>query len=878
MIAMGALLGKELCRTVRHTFGQFAAIAAIVALGCGFFAGIQATTPDMNEMADQHYQDTNLMDLQILSTIGLDEQEAAAVAALPDVKETYAGYHLECYLPQAPNSYTMAVYSLPMQKAAQGTGLNQPSLTEGTYPTAPNECLLDADFAKKHDYHVGDTITLQAEEGTQLSDWMQQETFTVSGLTNWSMYVGFERGTAQIGTGSLDGYILVEDAAFCMERYTNLYLTLNSTQQLAAQSDAYTETVKEAAADLERESGVILKERIERETVDARTQLQEARENLAVQQAEYAKNFAQLADTYGTEVAGQQLAEAEQQLEDAEAQIAEQQTALDDFTENAKWYIQTREDNVAYSGFWENTERVQKVVAVFPIFFILIAALVCLTTMTRMVKEQRIEMGTKKALGYGTLSIMAKFLLYAASATLIGSVVGLGIGFQVFPRIICSAYATMYYLQDIPCPFRWKSALCCMVVSLLCTCLSSAVACRNALREQPAQLMRPKPPKSGKRILLERIPFLWNRLGFMTKLTLRNVFRYKSRFWMTAIGIGGCTALIVAGFGMRYDIISIADLQYDEIMCYDLMAVYNENADNTRTETLSALEENPHTLLLQHSDQVGEYDVTLMVTGEPEQLPDFITLRNRTDHTPCTLTGDGVILTEKLAKLLHVSVGDTLQLKGAKQPVSITGITENYAYHYVYMTENLYQRIYETDRMPNTMLVKLEEPDTADAHAAFLMQQDGMLIVQSLQNSGNVFSDLIQSMNLIVMVLIVCAGVLAIVVLYNLSNINIMERMRELATVKVLGFYDSESAAYIYRENFFSMLVGIVMGLFGGIFLTKFVVAVAEVNVVMFSREIPVHAYVLASVLTIAFTLLVNGILYPKINRIDMASALKAVE
>lgn len=215
-MAMGALLGKELRRTIRHTFGQFAAIASIVALGCGFFAGIQATTPDMNEMANQHYRDTNLMDLQILSTIGLDEQEVEAVAALPDVKETYAGYHLECYLPQAPNSYAMAVYSMPMQQAEQGTSLNLPSLTEGTLPTQTDECLLDANFAKKHNYHVGDTVTLQASEGTELSDFMQQDTFTVSGLTNWSMYISFERGTAQIGTGSLDGYILVDDAAFCM--------------------------------------------------------------------------------------------------------------------------------------------------------------------------------------------------------------------------------------------------------------------------------------------------------------------------------------------------------------------------------------------------------------------------------------------------------------------------------------------------------------------------------------------------------------------------------------------------------------------------------------------------------------------------------------
>lgn len=877
-MTMRGLLGKELCRTIRHTFGQFTAIAAIVALGCGFFAGIQATTPDMNEMADQHYRETNLMDLQIRSTLGLDEQEVADVEKLPNVKAVSAGYQVQCYLPQDVHHDVMSVSSMNMEQAADGTGMNLPTLTAGTYPTTAAECLMDANFAKKRGYQVGDVITLQAAENTTLSDYLQEETFTVTGLTNWSMYIGFERGTAQIGTGALDGYLLVDDSAFSMDVYTNLYLTLDSTADLSAQSDAYTTAADEARDTIEREGTAILKRRVERETVDARTQLEQARSDLETQRAEYAKHFAQLADAYGTEVASQQLSDAEQQLNDAEKQIQEQQTALDDFADNAKWYVQTRADNVGYSGFWENTERVQKVVAVFPVFFILIAALVCLTTMTRMVREQRVEMGTKKALGYGAFPIMAKFLLYAGIATILGGMTGLLIGFQVFPRIICNAYATMYYLQDIPCPFRWKSALACLGVGLLCTCLSSAVACRNALREQPAQLMRPKPPKSGKRILLERMPLLWNRIGFMGKLTLRNVFRYKSRFWMTAVGVGGCTALILAGFGLRYDITSIADLQYSEIMQYDLMAVYSDDTEQPHTKALSSWEENPHTMLLQCSEQAGDYDVTLMVTAEPEQLGNFITMRNRSDQIPETLDDSGVILTEKLAKLLNVSVGDSLQLHDAKEPVRISAITENYAYHYIYMTENTYQRLYDTEKAPNTMLVRLNDPDTADEHATALMQQEGMLTVQSLHRSGTVFSDLIDSMNLIVIVLIVCAGALAVVVLYNLSNINITERMRELATVKVLGFYDGESAAYIYRENFFSMTAGILFGLVGGVFLTRFVVSMAEVDVVMFARTIPLYAFFFAAGLTVLFTLLVNLILYPKINRIDMASALKAVE
>lgn len=304
-MAMAGLLGKELCRTVRHTFGQFTAIAAIVALGCGFFAGIQATTPDMNEMADQHYRETNLMDLQIRSTIGLDEQEVQAVEQLPDVKTVVAGYQVQCYLPQDVHSYSMSVSSMNMEQAADGAGINLPTLTAGTYPSIPTECLMDANFAKRRGYQVGDTITLQAAEDTTLSDYLQEDTFTISGLTNWSMYVSFERGTAQIGTGALDGYLLVDDSAFSMDVYTNLYVTLDSTADLAAQSDAYTTAANDAKAVMEREGTAILKQRVERETADAQAQLTEARSNLETQQAEYAKNFAQLADAYGTEAASQ---------------------------------------------------------------------------------------------------------------------------------------------------------------------------------------------------------------------------------------------------------------------------------------------------------------------------------------------------------------------------------------------------------------------------------------------------------------------------------------------------------------------------------------------------------------------------------------------
>lgn len=334
-MTMAGLLGKELCRTVRHTFGQFTAIAAIVALGCGFFAGIQATTPDMNEMADQHYRETNLMDLQIRSTIGLDEQEVQAVEQLPDVKTVVAGYQVQCYLPQDVHSYSMSVSSMNMEQAADGAGINLPTLTAGTYPSISTECLMDANFAKRRGYQVGDTITLQAAEDTTLSDYLQEDTFTISGLTNWSMYVSFERGTAQIGTGALDGYLLVDDSAFSMDVYTNLYVTLDSTADLAAQSDAYTTAANDAKAVMEREGTAILKQRVERETADAQEQLTEARSNLETQQAEYAKNFAQLADAYGTEAASQQLSDAEQQLNDAEKQIQEQQTKIDDFADNA---------------------------------------------------------------------------------------------------------------------------------------------------------------------------------------------------------------------------------------------------------------------------------------------------------------------------------------------------------------------------------------------------------------------------------------------------------------------------------------------------------------------------------------------------------------
>lgn len=607
-------------------------------------------------------------------------------------------------------------------------------------------------------------------------------------------------------------------------------------------------------------------------------ELADAKQKLTDGQAEYDKGLAEYES---------QKAESAAELEDARKKIKDAENQLAELSEPV-WYVWDRNNNPGYSGYEEDAQKVDAIAKVFPVFFVLVAALVCLTTMTRMVEEERTQIGTMKALGYGKGTIVSKYLLYAISASIVGSAIGLTIGFQLFPRVIIRAYSILYFMPDPMTPFRWDYAAACTAVAVLCTGLSAFAACNKALNSTPAKLMRPRAPKSGKRVLLERVSFIWSKLSFIHKVTLRNIFRYKRRVSMTVIGIAGCTALMLTGFGLKYSISSIADKQYGNIFVYDAIAVMEDDADDP--DALQAFLDDTagvtQSIKIVHrsldaTNGSAIKTINLYVPQDPEQIGDYIHLRERIGHEPLSLTDEGVIINEKLAKLLSLSAGDEITLNnpdGRPITVPITGVCENYALNYVYMSPTLYESSFRTEPAYNTFLFNVSEDCVRSAAAEQLLDHGGILGVSYSSEGMGRFIDMMSSLNSIVWVLIISAGALAFIVMYNLVNINVNERIRELATIKVLGFYDKEVSAYIYRENNIAAAIGILIGLVLGVFLERFVILTAEVDAVMFAPDISVPCFLFAAALTVLFTLIVNITLHFQLKKINMVESLKSVE
>ena len=638
----------------------------------------------------------------------------------------------------------------------------------------------------------------------------------------------------------------------------------------------------------------------QQQLADAKQQLEDGEEEYAEGLAEYqdgkAKYDAELPDALQKLAdARQQIADGEKELADGELELVDAQTKLTDARKELAdlkkpvWYVQPRYSDSRYSSYTDDAGKVDAVAAVFPVFFVLVAALVCLTAMTRMVEEQRTQIGTLKALGYGRAAIISKYLIYAISASLIGGIVGLLIGFQLFPQVIINAYQNMYQLPAPLTPFRWGYAVACLAVAVLCTGLSAFAACFKELEAFPAKLMRPKAPKAGKRILLEQVGFIWKRLNFTHKVTVRNIFRYKKRVLMTVIGVAGCTALLLTGFGMHHAVTSIATKQYGEIFFYSGMATLDSDYTLlSRSETADYIRQldgvSEALVVTAHSESVEaegmSYDANIFVPENPDALPHYISLQERQSGKKLELTDDGVIITEKLSTLTGLKKDDTLNIRIDEQlyQFPIAGIAENYALHYVYISPELYTSVTGKEQNPNTVLFNLDADADQSELSSIILKRNQVLAVSLTSEYSGVFTNLTDSMSIIVWVLILSAGALAVIVMYNLISINVSERTRELATIKVLGFHDNEVSAYICRENTAASLLGMIFGLGLGILLERFVILTAEVDAVMFAHDIPWDCFLWSALLTILFTLGVNLVVHFNLKKISMVESMKAVE
>lgn len=627
----------------------------------------------------------------------------------------------------------------------------------------------------------------------------------------------------------------------------------------------------------------------EAQIAEARQTLADARAELEDGKAELAEKEQELADAKQEYEDG--YAEAQPELADARQQIADGEQELKDL-EKPEWYVMDREDVTSAKGFADDAERIDNIGQVFPWIFFLVAALISLTTMTRMVEEQRQQIGTLKALGYRDGAIAMKYLCYAMLATVTGAVIGVVIGEKLFPWVIMNAYGMLYLgLPEYLTPLNWEQGLLAILTSIACTGFATLFSCWREMRAKPSELMRPEPPKNGRRVLLERVTILWKHLSFTQKSTVRNLFRYKKRFFMTVIGIGGCMGLMLVGFGLQDSITAIAKNQFVELFTYQAAVVVNseskEQKDAVREQAEmfdgmgSTLEMFAQNVELTAGDE--SMSAIMEVPQDPSVVDQFFTFRDRRSKESYEFPEDGIAISEKTAKMLGVSVGDTIKVGEENKEgreVTISIIIENYVEHYIFMAPSLYESVWQETPDYNQILMKYE--DTSDRYeenlGQMMIEQDGVVGVTFVSDLEAEIDDMLQALNIVIVVLIVSAGLLAFVVLYNLNNINITERKRELATLKVLGFYDMEVAEYVYRENVILTIFGILAGAGIGLALHQYIIHTVEVDMMMFGRIVFPRSYLFSGLLTLVFSLFVNYMMYYRLKKIDMIESLKSVE
>ncbi len=1089
----------EILRTITHSWGRFIAIFAIVALGVGFYAGLRMTAPDMRLAADAFYDATNLMDIRVVSTMGLDDEDIDEIADIDGVEDVQAAYECDVMAELDGEPYVMRVHSLPynvkvsntmdesMAYLPEETTINQLILEEGRWPTANDECVLSVDRIMNEPLNIGDTLKV-TQCSSDLDSTLVETEYTVVGLAHSSYYAASaSMGSTTLGSGIIQQFMYVPQTDFSPDYpITEAFITVEGARDLNSSSKEYDDLVSEvmdrisAIADsrewarmstIKQEAQAELDDAradFEAERTDALTQLDDAKaklddaaaqiatsereiadgqraydsglreladkeadgnEKLKAAQSEIDANRSKLdeskvqldasaaqlqagwdaissaigmpvdkdnaaqvleivkqqlegmvetdPDRYKLEllisrlemlISSQQqydaglaqyeqgvsaledaqsrldserasadsqiaaarsdLAQAKRKLDDGRSQLAQgkadyeaglaeyevnrddafakfadAEAELDDAQqkindiETPEWLIMDRTKNYGAESFDMDAGRIDNIAMVFPFVFFLVAALVALTTMTRMVDEERMQIGTFKALGYSRSRITSKYLIYAGIASVSGSIVGIAILSMSLPAIIMSAYSIMYIVPVANLAIDWPIALTATLLGVGITLIATAAAAISTLRESPASLMLPKAPKSGKRILLERIKPLWSHLSFLWKVTCRNIFRYKKRLFMTIIGIAGCTALLLTGFGLQDSINDIIDKHYGRIVEYNMIITEEDDISDESTEELNDLlvEQGQ----VEASADAFEQSVVVVGTASdlsaelivPRSFDSFSTIWNFTDRITgrsVSLGDDGVVVTEKIATRFGLSVGDTITLAmqddmgnatNERYELPISGVIENYIGHDVFISPTLYEEKFHKEPVFNNKFVKTTAAtDDRDMIANDIRDIEGIRTVAFNDETIDMYKSALKSVNMVVIVLIVAAALLAFIVLYNLTNINITERMREIATLKVLGFTQKEIYQYIFKEIVILSIMGAIVGLVLGVFLENFVVTTAEVDAVMFGRDIHWPSFLYAFVLTMVFTVIVTLSMQGKLRRIDMVESLKSNE
>lgn len=805
---------KNIFRTIANSFGRYIAIFAIVALGVGFFSGLGTTHQSMLKTVDEYLRDHHMYNFRALSTIGFDDE------AIDDVQSKIGGkvvgsYYADLLAAEAEQKKVFTCHSIT-------ENINTLDVRYGRLPTVGDECFADAHVYGEKD--IGKVITVSDET----ADSFKYKEYTIVGVGKSPLFLGIDRGTTKLGDGKVSAFLYMLPEGFALDAYNEIYL------DLGLKGKVYSTQYEDA----EGEQKPIIESAVE-DAVQARL------ERLIAQY------------TAAGLAPGQPL--------------------------TVKNYTFTRDDNAAYASFENDASIVDSIAHVFPAFFLIVAALVCSTTMTRMLEEHRTQIGTLRALGYKSGAILFKYVFYSGSAAMLGCVAGYFLGSWLFPLAIWKAYSMLYDFASLCFTTSIPYAIISVIGALLCSAGITAVICYRQLREMPAQLIRPRAPAAGKRIIMERIPFIWKRLKFLHKVTARNIFRYKKRLFMMLLGIGGCAALVLTGFGIRDSISHIVDYQFEDIMKYDIALNYTSAIAAEDEAELQNAGIKSYTLLKQDSAELQTDAATksaylVIAKGGLNGLVDLHTRSGEKIDYP--KTGE-VVLNTNLAKRCNVQVGDTVTIRYTDvvtAKLRVSALCENHVYNYIYISADTFNELLNGDYAPTTVFARCEKD--ADSHqlAAKLAQNPKVAATVVTQDVCSTVEDSMRSMDAVITLVILSAGALALIVLLNLINISITERVREIATIKVLGFYARETVAYIFRENIILAIMGTVVGLPFGVLLHRFVISQIKIDLVSFNTVVLPQSFLFTIITVIGFAILAELLMVKKVSSVPMAESLKSTE
>ena len=817
---------KNILRTIRLSLGRYLAILAISALGIGFFAGFRGANPSMIYTARVYLEEVNLFDFQLISTWGFTSKEVEKINDLAEIDLAVGAYSVDfIYLTEDYDRRVFRARSISEQ-------INLLSVIEGELPISNNQIVLDASFFSSA--MIGQEIRLSSENHDDIFASFIYDTFLVTGLVRSPLYLNLERGTTTLGGGQVHSFVYLLPEAFDREFYNHVFVS--TTVSELAFSSAYKAAI--AALEFPIEDSVV-----------------------EISQNRY-QEITSLLQLSG---------------------ITEQSL----FPDPPTIFVLDRNTNVGYAYFENDIDIVASISQVFPLFFVLIAALVFSTTMTRMVDDEHTQLGVFGAIGYKPGTILTKFVLYATSAAFIGGLLGFIVGTRLFPHAIWMAYSVLYtFADDLILVVDYTMLLICLSVAVFCSAGTAFLACHAKLRHLPATMIRPKAPAEGKRILLERISFIWKKLPFLYKVTARNIFRFKKRMFMMIIGISGCMSLVLAGLGLRDSVTGVLEQQYTHVLHFDLNASFSHEVDEDTVADLTKrygdyithisliMQRGVNTIL-----DVGNKNTTLLVDQDGE-LDGSISFQLAGETIPRPADGE-VLIDTRLANAGNFNVGDEIifQLGDTfSLPVIIGGIFENYIFYYAYMTAYTYESIFDDYYINNSLLVSLIDLENEHSIVTWLGEQPNFIRISITSRFIAIVGNMLDSFNYVVLLVIASAGLLALIVLFNLGNINIYERVREIATLKVLGFYPRETSAYVFRENFVLSLIGIAVGVPLGIVLHRFIMSQFQIDMLSFQVVIHPISFFLAPVIVLFFSIVVDIIFKRKLERIQMVESLKSVE